>query len=154
MKKVRITVKKGAKGKKFQIFNSPESLYVWMNDPELQSSDRLDPSLGVTIQLKQGETMEVEWLGCEFISEEFFSTRADHIRLGKHIKITPSPVKEIVGIHEGWVYEEIISFKSSSDGCTKTLRLTPKSKHKFDLEELFLSSEEQQDHEIDYENLN
>ena len=69
MKKVRMTVQKDSVGKKFQIFNSPESLYVWLNDKDLQEIDELDPTLGTTIFLQSGETMEVEWMGCEFIVE-------------------------------------------------------------------------------------
>jgi hypothetical protein len=154
MKKVRITVKKGSKGKKFPIFNSPESLYVWMNDPELQSEEKLDPSLGVVIYLKQGETMEVEWLGCEFINEDFFSVRADYIRLGKHIKI-PSSVKELIGIHDGWVCDQMISFKTKTDDSTKTLKLTERSKHKFDLDELFFArKDEEEEFQVKKEELN
>ena len=137
MKKVRITVKKGSPGKKFQIFNSPESLYVWMNDPELQVEEKLDSSLGVTVYLKQGEVMEVEWLGCEFINETSFYLRADYVRLGKHVKIGSSSVKEMIGIQDGWVVDE-----------------TNRSKHKFDLDELFFARDEAQDFEIDMCNLN
>jgi hypothetical protein len=67
VKKVRITLNKDFLIKKIPVFNSPESLYVWLNDPELQAQERLDPTLGSTINLKKGETMEIEWMGCEFI---------------------------------------------------------------------------------------
>ena len=154
MKKVRITVKKGSPGKKFQIFNSPESLYVWMNDPELQVEEKLDSSLGVTVYLKQGEVMEVEWLGCEFINETSFYLRADYVRLGKHVKIGSSSVKEMIGIQDGWVVDEIIPFRNSSDKNVKVSRLTNRSKHKFDLDELFFARDEAQDFEIDMCNLN
>lgn len=141
MKKVRITVNKGSKGKSFNIFNSPESLYVWLNDDELQE-DELDPSLGNTIHLKKGEVMEVEWCGCEYIYEhDRLLFRADYIRIGKLIS-TPSFFsrgKNVVGIQDGWIIDDIISFKSQSDDLTKTTKLTSRSKHKFNLDELFLA---------------
>ena len=137
MKKVRITVGKGSTGKKFPIFNSPESLYVWMHDPELKSSSKLDPTLGSMITLRPGETMEVEWLGCEFISEENRHIRIDHIRLAKNVKVKTTTFNNVVGIHSGWIIEEIISFKSGSDETTKRTKLTSKSKHKFDIKNLF-----------------
>lgn len=144
MKKVRITVSKGSKGKAFKVFNSPESLYVWLNDPELQEDDYLDSSLGNIVYLRRGEIMEAEWCGCEFIYEEGrLNFRADYIRLGKLIS---SPTiftggKNVVGIQDGWVLDDTIAFKSYSDGLTRTTKLTERSKHRFDLDELFSARE-------------
>lgn len=137
MKKVRITVKKGSQGKKFPIFNSPEALYVWLNDPELQAAPRLDPTLGSTIFLRPGEVMEIEWLGCEFFQEGKKTFQVDQIRLAKTMRIKSLDVNKIVGVHSGWTTQDIIHFKSGDDQDTKRLKLTPKSKHKFDIEELF-----------------
>jgi hypothetical protein len=140
MKKVRITVNKGVSGKAFKIFNSPESLYVWLNDPELQQDDELDVSLGNVVYLKKGEFMEAEWCGCEFLYEDNkLQFRADYIRIGKLISSPTSFLKgkNIVGIQDGWVLDDTISFKSGTDGLTKTMKLTSRSKHKFDLDELF-----------------
>lgn len=137
VKKIRITVNKESKGKKFPIFNSPESLYVWLNDPELKDSQKLDSSLGSYIVLKSGEVMEIEWMGCEYFNEKNQHFRVDQIRLAKTIK-TPT-VNNVVGIYEGWIVEEIISFKNNKDENIKTTKLTPKSKHRFDIEELFFS---------------
>lgn len=137
MKKIRITVKKGSQGKKFPIFNSPEALYVWLNDPELQTTPRLDPSLGSTVFLRPGEVMEVEWLGCEFFQEDNKTFCINQIRLAKTMKIKALDVNKIVGVHSGWTTQDIIHFKSGDDQDTKRLKLTPKSKHKFDIEELF-----------------
>lgn len=144
MKKVRITVSKGSKGKDFRIFNSPESLYVWLNDPDLQTDDDLDPSLGNIVSLKRGEVMEVEWCGCEFMYEnDVLLFRADYIRIGKLISEPTffSGGKSVVGIQDGWVTSDMISFKSSVNDSTKTTKLTTKSKHKFDLDELFAARE-------------
>lgn len=141
MKKVRITVTRGSQGKYFNIFNSPESLYVWLNDPELQER-KLDSSLGNTIHLKKGEVMEVEWCGCEYIYEQDkLLFRADYIRIGKLIS-TPgffSKGKNVVGIQDGWIVDDIIAFKSGTDDATRTTKLTTRSKHKFNLDELFLA---------------
>lgn len=151
MKKVRINVNKGSSGKKFPIFNSPESLYVWLNDPELQTASRMDPSLGSIIFLRPGETMEVEWMGCEFISDDGSIFRVDHVRLAKTMKVKSLALNNVVGIHSGWVTSDIISFKSGSDQLIKRTRLTNKSKHKFDIENLFVSRgiiEEEDEREI------
>ena len=143
MKKVRITTT-DSKGKNFKIFNSPEAIYVWMNDPDLQDDDYMDPTVGNVVHLKKGEVMEVEWCGCEFIYEkESLLFRADYIRLGKQISEPTifTEGKKIVGIQDGWVTSDIINFKSGTDKLMKTTKLTPRSKHKFDLEELFSARE-------------
>ena len=104
MKKIRITVNRGLSGKKFPVFNSTESLYVWLNDPEIKSTPDLDPSLGTVVHLRNGETMEVEWRGCEFVYEDNkLLFRADLIRLCKEIKINAPILKPLIGIHAGWV---------------------------------------------------
>lgn len=139
MKKVRITVKKGSAGKKFPIFNSPEALYVWLNDPELQASTRLDSSLGHMVSLRPEEVMEVEWIGCEFIKECDEIIRFDEIRLAKTIKIPSLDSESIVIVQSGWTTKDIITFKTGGDVDTRRLKLTSKSKHKFDIEELFIS---------------
>ena len=145
MKKMRITVNKGSSGKKFKIFNSPESLYVWLNDPDLQAEKKMDPSLGTEVHLKKGETMEVEWRGCEFIYEASFEARIDYIRLGKVVKVTPYLRKDLVGIQDGWIVEAIMAFKPGVDDDTKTTMLTKKSKHKFDLDMLFAAMEDEEE---------
>lgn len=141
MKKIRASVTRGSNGKKFHIFNSPESLYVWLNDPELKEASRLDPSLGTTIMLRPGETMEVEWMGCEYINEDNYTLRVDEVRLAKTIKIDQPKLKinNIVGIHSGWTSDHIISFNNNSDDDVKITRLSNKSKQKFDIEALFVS---------------
>jgi len=137
MKKVRITVKKGSLGKKFPIFSSPEALYVWLHDPELQAAVRLDPSLGTMIFLRPGEIMEVEWLGCEFFQEDKQNLCINQIRLAKTMKIKGLDVSKVVGVHSGWTIKDIIHFKNGDDIDTKRFKLTSKSKHKFNIEELF-----------------
>jgi len=153
MKKIRITVKKGSMGKKFPIFNSPEALYVWLNDPELQAAQRLEASLGSTVFLRPGEIMEVEWLGCEFFQEDGQFFCLNHVRLAKTMKIKGLDVNKIVGVHSGWVINDILSFNGGDDEDVKRLKLTPKSKHKFNIEELFrargLMADDEDKHEID-----
>ena len=139
MKKVRIIVKKGTEGKKFHIFNSPEALYIWLNDPELQIAQRLDSSLGSTIFLRPEEIMEIEWLGCEFFQENKQALCFNHVRLAKTMKVRGLDIGKLVGIHSGWITEDIVSFKSGSDGIVKRTKLTNKSKHKFNIGEIFES---------------
>jgi len=139
MKKVRIIVKKGTEGKKFHIFNSPEALYIWLNDPELQIAQRLDSSLGSTIFLRPEEIMEIEWLGCEFFQENKQALCLNHVRLAKTMKVRGLDIGKLVGIHSGWITEDIVSFKSGSDGIVKRTKLTNKSKHKFNIGEIFES---------------
>ena len=151
MKKVRITTNKGVSEKHFTIFNSPESLYVWLHDPDLQGDDDVDPSLGNTVILLKGEVMEVEWCGCEHVyEEETLLFRADYIRIGKHVK-SPSFFaggKKVVGIQDGWVLGGSISFNSRLDEKIKTTKLTTRSRHNFDLDELF---ESRGDYEVEEE---
>ena len=139
MKKIRIVINKGASGKKFFIFNSPESLYVWINDPELREASRIDPDLGSVVTLKPGETMEIEWVGCEFIDDGDNVIRIDQIRLAKTMKAKLLSSNKVIGIHAGWTTGDMISFKNGSDDIIKRTRLTNKSKHKFNIGEIFES---------------
>lgn len=151
MKKVRISLTKDSKSASFKVFNSPESAYVWLNDDTLREELGMDSSIGTVIDLKKGEVMEVEWMGCEYIVEdgiEFF--KADFVRIGKTIK---SPAfftggRTVIGIHEGWVVKEI-PFKSCVENGTKIVRLGKTSKHKFDLSDLFKSRESYKSSEND-----
>lgn len=157
MKKVRITVSKGSTGKSFKIFNSPESIYVWLHDPELQKSEELDVSIGNVIHLKKGEVMEAEWCGCEYIYEnESLIFRADYIRLGKLMKNSTlfSANKNVIGIQDGWILNDTIQFKNYSDEKTRTTRLSLKSKHRFNLDELFASREAYEEDEEEIEKSN
>lgn len=156
MKKIRITVNKGSTGKKFPIFNSPESLYVWLNDPELQSSPRMDPSLGSIVVLRPGETMEVEWMGCEFINDGGQIFRVDQVRLAKTMKVKSLALNNVVGIHSGWTTDDTLSFRSGNDNDSKRTKLTNKSKHKFDIKEIFESRGmiEKDDHVVEPDDIN
>ena len=70
----------------------------------------------------------------------------DEIRLAKTMKIKGIKGNKLVGVHSGWTTKDIIQFKSGGDSDISRLRLSPKSKHKFNIEELFqargLSKEE------------
>lgn len=137
MKKIRISVPKGAQGKNFNIFNSAESLYVWLNDPVLKSQEQLDPSLGNTVYLKRGEHMEVEWRGYELIYENnVLLFKADFIRLCKNMS-SQNKNKYVVGIQDGWILHGDMEFKTKITKDYKTTLLNERSRHKFDLEELF-----------------
>jgi len=142
MKKIRLTVNRGLSGKKFPVFNSTESLYVWLNDPEVKAAADIDPSLGTIVHLRNGETMEVEWRGCEFIYEENrLLFRADLIRLCKEIKVNTPLLKPLIGIHEGWVVSEVLSFEPKANKGVRTTKLTSRSRHKFNIDEIFESRE-------------
>ena len=154
MKKIRITIKKNSLGRKFQVFNSPEALYIWLHDPELQAMEKLDSSLGSTIILRPSETMEVEWIGCEFYNEDNTVLRMDQIRLAKTMKTKVLDTNKIIGIHNGWIIEKIMSFKSNEDDDVKVSKLTNKSKHKFNIEELFKFSGLLEKDEIDHKDIN
>jgi len=156
MKKVRITTTRGSKGKAFKIFNSPESLYVWLNDPDLQAEVELDPSLGNTVHLQRGEVMEVEWYGFEHIYEDNkLQFRADYVKIGKLINTPMSFLydKDVVGIQDGWITQDIIAHRNSVDDSARITKLTSKSKHKFNLEELFAARESYEDSYEDEEEM-
>jgi hypothetical protein len=110
---------------------------VWLHDPELQTMEKLDPTLGCNVLLRPGEIMEVEWIGCEFVHEKDFELRIDNIRLAKTMKIRSLEKSNVVGVYSGWVIEDILSFKSGNDEFVKRFRMTSKSKHKFDIQKLF-----------------
>lgn len=155
MKKVRITVNKGSAGKRFPVFQSPEALYVWKYDPEMHSIFRMDPALGTMIFLRPGEVMEIEWMGFEYIHDGDVSVRVDQIRLAKTIKVRALDKNKVVGIYSGWIADDVIKFKSGTDKDVKRLRLTNRSKHKFDISELFASRglQEEPDESIDLNDL-
>ncbi len=156
MKKIRITINKGATEKKFPVFNSPESLYVWLHDPVLQNNNRVDPDLGSIILLRPDEIMEIEWMGCEYIDDDHRILRVDQIRLAKTMKTKSSSLDNIIGVYSGWTIEDTISFKGGITADIRRSRLTPKSKHKFDIGELFAARDTQEkkdNHKIDPANL-
>lgn len=138
MKKIRISTKKGTIGKKFLVFNSPESLYVWLHDPDINNVKDLDPSLGTVVHLRGGEVMEVEWRGFENVFEDNkLIMCANLIRLCKEINTSVKFAKPIVGIHEGWVTDEMMPFKTKVGKEFRTTLLTENSRHKFDLDQMF-----------------
>ena len=142
VKKIRVKIKKGFGKKKIPVFNSPESLYVWLHDPELNNVVDLDPSLGTTLFLKEGETLEAEWMGFECVYDnKKFLFNANLIRLAKDIKTNVKIDKPIVGIYEGWITSSILDFRSYSKEEIQINKLTNKSRHKFDIQELFDSRE-------------
>jgi hypothetical protein len=148
MKKVRISIPKGSSGKSFNIFNSTESVYVWLFDPVLKSQKNLDPSLGNTVHLKKGEFMEVEWRGYELIYENsdlLFKT--NFIRLCKNMTSIETN-KFVVGIQDGWILSGDIEFKTKACKDYKTTLLNKRSRHKFDLDELFAERDDYSDEDF------
>jgi hypothetical protein len=55
------------------------------------------------------------------------------------MKVRGLDIGKLVGIHSGWITDDIVSFKSGSDGIVKRTKLTNKSKHKFNIGEIFES---------------
>lgn len=148
MKKVRISIPKGSSGKSFNIFNSTESIYVWLFDSVLREQKILDASLGNTIHLKKGEFMEVEWRGYELIYENndlLFKT--NFVRLCKNMSSIDKN-KFVVGIQDGWILSGDIEFKTKTFKDYRTTLLNEKSKHKFDLDELFAERDEYSDEDF------
>jgi len=83
--------------------------------------------------------MEIEWVGCEFIDDGDNVIRIDQVRLAKTMKAKLLSSNKVIGIHAGWTTEDMISFKKGSDDIIKRTRLTNKSKHKFNIDEIFES---------------
>jgi hypothetical protein len=100
--------------------------------------------------------MEVEWMGCEFIHEDGKFLRIDQIRLAKTINVKSFKANNVVGVYKGWVTEEIIPFKSGSDDDIKRTKLTERSKHKFNIQELFAArgiEEKEEQHSVEPQDL-
>ena len=92
--------------------------------------------------------MEVEWRGYELIYENndlLFKT--NFVRLCKNMSSIDKN-KFVVGIQDGWILSGDIEFKTKTFKDYRTTLLNEKSKHKFDLDELFAERDEYSDEDF------
>lgn len=139
MKKVRIITKED-RTKDYHLFDSPEALYLWLNEVE---DDAINNPEGCDIvTLNPDEFIEAEWLGCEFVNEgNSYHSRLDFIRLAKRSKKI-DPNGNIVSIHCGWIDSSEMSFNDEECFDSYTLKLTDPTQWELDLDLLFDEGEE------------
>lgn len=93
------------------LFPSPESIYVWLSDKDLNVED----VEGIDIVcLSQEQYVEAEWRGCMYEYVGDGSLRLDTVRLARINKSENG--KLVASIHYGWTMDDLLTFnKRSSD---------------------------------------
>jgi len=138
VKKVRIELKPDVAMKSLLVFDSSESLYVWLNDVGAGPQ----PLGSFSIDVMTGEFIEVEWRGYEYIYDGPLVRRLDAIRLAKG-----SPTKNasgmLVSVHYGWITDDVIAFRDREEQDSFTMLLHSPADWKLDLGLLFADDEQQ-----------
>jgi len=141
MKKIRLELKPGVESKTIMVYDSPEALYLNIEDPE-----EMGAIGSIPIRIGKGEFIEAEWRGCEFVKEGKDWLRFDSVRLAKS-----SPTKNssgsLVSIYFGWVNADTLSFDDKEDADSYTIRLLSPADWKMDLGLLFMDDKEDSENE-------
>jgi len=151
LKKIRLNLKRGVKTWSFVLYDSAESAYYLKDEPVF--NDAVDEEYRRVITLKPGETLEMEWVGSEWVYSDDgieaappsteLQHKFDKVLVGKMI---PIDLKDVGGksgyleLYSGWVSSE--SVRWSKDDTRKDVRITPikgKMRSKFDFSKLFPS---------------
>lgn len=134
MKKVRISLKRGAAPWSFTLYDSSESAYYLKDEPPYP--DGFEEEYRKTISLKKGETLEIEWIGSEWVyqneHEDFLTKKIDlgdnrfdkydNVRVGKFIPA--KGVQEKMGymtVYAGWISGGAVPWYSKES--PKTLKI-------------------------------
>lgn len=122
-------------GHTFMLFVDPETLYVW-----LKSADHdLIPS--TKIDLKQGDLIEAEWRGCEYVYEENGNIlKLNLVRLAK-ASPTQNASGMLASIAYGWVSDDIFPLNDYVDSDIVVKRLMSRNEMKLDLSAMFKDDE-------------
>lgn len=148
MKKVRITLNASSTGKKFYLFPSAESLYLWVCALERNESLSV-PGLEELV-LEPGGFIEAELQGFEYVYEDAQKfRRLDLVRLGK-TEQPKNAAGTMVTTHSGWVMGSLLPMKTYSDQNVTIELLSADDKGKLDLPTLF-KDDVPQDESIDVE---
>lgn len=151
MKKVRITLKRGAAPWSFTLYDSSESAYYLKDEPPYP--DGFEEEYRKIISLKYGEILEAEWIGSEWVFAEDHSDflqkpiqanshehdKYDKVRVGK---ITPTKGSEeklgYLEVYSGWTFGGGIpwSQKTARAGI-KVIEIKDNLQSKFDFQKLF-----------------
>lgn len=142
MKKIRIELKPESKMKSYRIFDSAESLYVWLKDVGAPK----DIPESFYVDLLPGDYIEVEWMGCEYVHEYGITQRLDSVRLAKASQ-TKNASGMLVEIYFGWIANDTFIFRDHEDEDSYTIKLITPESYKLDLDLLFGSNQDDENSE-------
>ena len=146
MRKVKVTLKKRSTGKKFYLFPSAESLYVWVC--ALERGEQLQVSDIEEIVLEPNGFIEAELRGFEYAYEDDQKfKRLDMVRLGK-AEQPKNASGVLVTVHSGWVLGGLLPLKRYSDSDIEVEPIET-SDSKIDLGKLFNDGVSDDDGSID-----
>lgn len=110
----------------YDLFHSPEALYVWLQDH--QSDDSISIiDIADVVTLNNQEYAEVEWLGCEYLHiNSSKSIRFDNVQF---IKFSPAKISKgkVINVYQGWILQspKILQFKTITTEQIVMQLLTP-----------------------------
>jgi len=136
MKKIRLELKPHVESKTITLYDSPEALYLNLEDP-----GEMGAIGSIPIKINIGEFIEAEWRGCEFVKDGDEWIRFDSIRMAKNTP-TKNSSGSLVSIYYGWVNSNILSFNDKEDADSYTIRLLSPADWKMDLGLLFMDDKE------------
>jgi len=146
MKKCKITLEPGAKKKLFYLASSAELLYlvsaISTNKTiikNLKSNSEIE-----IITLDQNECIEVEWNGCQNVTDDFATTRMNYVRLIKISKSSLNNDDALVSVHFGWMLREHLRFKSYKKN-KMSVKLMDFCEDQYDFSELFQDNKTHED---------
>jgi hypothetical protein len=148
VKKVRLSLKRGASPVTFTLYDSVESAYYLKDEPPYP--DGFEEEYRKFITLRQGEILEAEWVGSEWIFDDgkndfpkeydVLFEKYDKVRIGKISPLKGTSEKlGLLEVYSGWLSESDIPWyqKSTSYGL-KIAQVKGKVVSKFDFSQLFL----------------
>lgn len=135
MKKLRLSLKPESKNWSFILFDSPEAAY-YMAGYDTQPDDEFC----FNVSLSEGDFMEVEWTGMEFVyddpEENMFVER---IRLAKSYDTTLGDIKATgyVETYTGWLPRGTIPWNKRTHKNVKITRIGGRNKSRLDFSRIF-----------------
>jgi hypothetical protein len=148
VKKVQLSLKRGSETASFTLYDSVESAYYLKDEPPYP--DGFEEEYRKIITLKQGDILEVEWVGSEWIFDDgkndfprdcsVLFEKYDKVRIGK---ITPLKGTEekfgLLEVYSGWLVEgDIPWYKKTTPFGLKITQVKGKVVSKFDFSQIFL----------------
>lgn len=145
MKKVRITLKKGKDPWSFTLYDSAESALYLRDDP--QYDDNFEEEYKTNLTLREGDILEVEWLGSEWvypddpdrlIEPDRLNDKYENIRLGKFSDRKGIDKKSgYVEVYSGWIVGGTIPWNPSKGGTLKIKNINDPLESLIDFSEIF-----------------
>lgn len=112
MKGVKVNLKKGCKSWVFNFYDSSESAFYIKNFPSQYDNNN---DYIKKISLKSGESMEIIWMGSEWVYTENSHERYDKIYIKKFTPITGSKQWDVyVDTFTGWICGDTLDWSCSS----------------------------------------